>query len=238
MIKYFCNLCKNEIKAGDFVVIQTKIAEQTKTVHLHKHCLNDIQKLCRGYYLEGIKPDDIDKSTTQSDKQDTKVSKKAKTGKAGTTEKIKVSDDDFNAALAELSNASEKVANVKENTVSADVHIEQFKINMSSLQETLTTSKPRDIVTVRRILLCLYKGISMSDISDMLNILYQKVAITKSKYACKEIARLHMKPERLFSRTCDIIDQYIKTGNTVAIANDLQTGEEKIEELIKFYTGF
>ena len=231
MIKYFCNLCKNEIKAGDFVVIQTKIAEQTKTVHLHKHCLNDIQKLCRNYFLEGAGPDNIDK-------QGTKVSKNAKTEKKSMAKKVKVSDDDFNEVLAKLSNTDENRTDVNKSDSSADINLEQAKINLNSLPDTLTTSKPRDIVTVRRILLCLYKGISMSDASDMLNIPYQKIAITKSKYACKEIARLHMKPERLSSRTCDIIDQYIKTGNTVAIANDLQTGEEKIEELIKFYTGF
>ena len=291
MIKYFCNLCKKEIKSGDMSIVQTKNGEQITTVHLHKRCLTSIKKLC----VESIEAGDISlpKKFSRADEQAVKVQttgKQLNTSKSEkvpiapiknentygckgdtlsvvtgeekfpdikkpqsaekSTEKLKVTDEELDAVLSRLSKAEhdsydttysdkhEIPAVASEDNQSKEVEQTAIKLKIESFNDTPSTSKPRNIPNIQRILLCLYKGMTLKETSDRMSTGYQNIVIVKNKYAYREIAMRHLKAARMENEVCTIIDEFIKTGNIEAISIDLGISVNDIKDTLEYYTGF
>ena len=115
-----------------------------------------------------------------------------------------------------------------------------FKLNIESFIEGMPTSKPRlgGTINVQRILLCMYKGEKLTDIAEELKIPYQTVFQCKRKYTSRIIAARHLEPQRVQVDIRMIIDSFIKHGDVVITAAETGVSEERIKEILTYYTGY
>lgn len=115
-----------------------------------------------------------------------------------------------------------------------------FKLNIESFVEGMPTSKPRlgGTINVQRILLCMYKGETLTDIAAELKVPYQTVFQCKRKYTSRIIAARHLEPQRVQVDIRMIIDSFIKHGDVVITAAETGVSEERIKEILTHYTGY
>ena len=91
------------------------------------------------------------------------------------------------------------------------------------------------IIRLRQVLLCFYDGMSLADISNKLDLDYQRVFKWKSKYASRIIAKRFLAIDDDTVRV--IIDSYIKHGLYYEVSNETTEPVERINEVIEYYTG-
>lgn len=113
-----------------------------------------------------------------------------------------------------------------------------FPINVESFADSIL-KKPRTstLQSVQRILLCIYKGMSLSDIGNLVRKQYQEVYRVKTCYTCKSVAQLHLEKERMDYDVVSIVDTFIKCGSIADTAEKLTMDESKVQEVISLYTG-
>lgn len=90
-------------------------------------------------------------------------------------------------------------------------------------------------IKLRQVLLCFYDGMSLADISNKLNLDYQRVFKWKSKYASRIIAKRFLAIDDDTVRA--IIGSYIKHGLYYEVSNETAEPVERINEVIEYYTG-
>lgn len=197
MIKYICNLCKEEISKFDLITVKTQVEDKITTAHLHVKCADKIKNTCKKYLTA--------QQTAELTKPDMTVEPAVTAGEHGT------------------------IAAPSAN----------FKLIMDSFGESLPQQQPRrgNIITTQRMLLCIYKGMTLTHISRKLDISYQSVYNCKLKYSAKQVAQYHQLPERMDKKTVDIIDKFIEYGDVVKVSYELGIGVDKIKDILTYYTG-
>lgn len=115
-----------------------------------------------------------------------------------------------------------------------------FNLKLENFLEGMPTSKPRlgSTINVQRILLCVYKGETLTNIAAELKIPYQTVFNCKRKYTSRIIAERHLEPQRMQTDICMVIDSFIKHSDVVITAAETGVSEEKIKEILTHYTGY
>lgn len=113
-----------------------------------------------------------------------------------------------------------------------------FPINIESFPDSIS-KKPRatTLLMVMRIALCAYKGMGPTETGNVVGAVPQKCYMCKKDYTCKEVAQRHLRKERMDSDVVSIIDTFIKCGDIYKTYVGLGISEDKVREVLAYYTG-
>lgn len=202
MIIYVCNRCKRTIELRkNVILVQTKVGEETSTVHLCRECHDHIRGLCIVDVKKIVNPNKTELS-------DGGVIIKAKVKSAEDTEKVR--------------------AESKSN----------FNIDVMSFNPEMEAVPRMSVISAfQRVLLAVYKGMSPTEISNIVGKSYQEVYRIRSKYSCRRVAEKHLLPERMDKKIVTIIDSFIRSGDMDETALRTKCSVDEVRDTISEYTG-
>ena len=202
MIIYVCNRCKKTIELRkNVILVQTKVGEETSTVHLCHECHNHIKGLCIADVKKVVNPNKTELS-------------------------------DGSAIIKNMIKSAEDAEEIKEEVKS------NFNIDVMSFNPEMEALPRMSVVPAfQRVLLAVYKGMSPTEISNIVGKSYQEVYRIRSKYSCRRIAEKNLLPERMDKKTVAIIDGFIRSGDMEETALRAKCSVDEVKDILSEYTG-
>lgn len=139
---------------------------------------------------------------------------------------------DGGAIIKNMIKSAEAAEEVKEESKSG------FNIDVMSFNPEMESVPRMSVVPAfQRVLLAVYKGMSPTEISNIVGKSYQEVYRIKSKYSCCRIAEKHLLPERMDEKTVAIIDSFIRSGDVEETALRAKCSVDEVRDILSEYTG-